>query len=52
LVLLLDQDTRVELDMVRTLSAIHASFPDREHLAVLGSNFSDASERTNEAGRP
>ena len=48
-VLLLDQDTRVELDMVRTLSAIHASFPDREHLAVLGSNFSDATERTNEA---
>ena len=48
-VLLLDQDTRVELDMVRTLLAIHASFPDREHLAVLGSNYSDAAERTNHA---
>jgi rhamnosyltransferase len=48
-VLLLDQDTRVELDMVRTLLAIHASFPDRERLAVLGSNFSDATERTTDA---
>ena len=48
-VLLLDQDTCVELDMVRTLLTIHASFPDRERLAVLGSNFSDATERTNDA---
>src|SRR5258707_7821555 len=48
-VLLLDQDTRVEPDMVSTLMAIHASFPDRERLAVLGSNFSDATERTTDA---
>ena len=48
-VLLLDQDTRVELDMVRTLLAIHDSFPDRERLAVLGSNFSDATERRTDA---
>jgi rhamnosyltransferase len=48
-VLLLDQDTRVELDMVGTLLAIHASFPDRERLAVLGSNFSDATERPTDA---
>ena len=47
-VLLLDQDTRVELDMVRTLLAIHASFPDRERLAVLGSNYSDATARTSD----
>src|SRR5258708_730538 len=48
-VLLLDQDTRVEPDMVSTLMAIHASFPDRERLAVLGSNFSDVTERTTDA---
>ena len=48
-VLLLDQDTRVELDMVTTLLAIYASFPGRERLAVLGSNFSDATDRTHDA---
>ncbi len=48
-VLLLDQDTRVEPDMVRTLLAIHASFPDRERLAVLGSNFDDATGRATDA---
>src|SRR6267154_6654289 len=48
-VLLLDQDTRVEPDMVRTLLAIHAPFPDRERLAVLGSNFDDATGRATDA---
>jgi rhamnosyltransferase len=37
--LLLDQDSRVESDMVKTLSAVHESFPDKEHLAIIGSGF-------------
>ena len=41
-VLLLDQDSRVNRDMVHRLSAIAASFPDRERLAVVGANFRDA----------
>jgi len=48
-VLLLDQDTRAEPDMVRTLLAIHASSPDRKRVAVLGSNFHDATGRTADA---
>ncbi len=38
-VLLLDQDTRVDPDMVRTLLAVHAAFPGRDRLAVLGSGY-------------
>lgn len=45
-VLLLDQDTRVERDMVRTLLGIQASFADRERLAVVGSNYCDVTKRT------
>jgi rhamnosyltransferase len=40
-VLLLDQDSRVESDMVATLLAIQAAFPDRERLAVIGSGYHD-----------
>jgi rhamnosyltransferase len=42
LALLLDQDTCVDADMVQTLLAIHAAFPERDRLAVVGSNFRDA----------
>lgn len=38
-VLLLDQDTRVDPDMVQTLLAVHAAFPDRDRLAVIGSGY-------------
>jgi rhamnosyltransferase len=43
-VLLLDQDSLVDPHMLHTLSAIVASFPDRERLAVVGSNFRDSNE--------
>jgi rhamnosyltransferase len=45
-VLLLDQDSRVDRDMVRTLLDIQASYPDRERLAVVGSNYFDVTKRT------
>jgi rhamnosyltransferase len=38
-VLLLDQDSCVAADMVETLLAAQASFPDNERLAVIGSGF-------------
>jgi rhamnosyltransferase len=44
-VLLLDQDSRVDHDMVRTLWDIQASIPDRERLAVVGSNYSGITSR-------
>jgi rhamnosyltransferase len=44
-VLLLDQDSRVDRDMVRTLWDIQVSIPDRERLAVVGSNYSDITSR-------
>jgi rhamnosyltransferase len=44
-VLLLDQDSRVDRDMVRTLVDIQASIPDRGRLAVVGSNYSDITLR-------
>jgi rhamnosyltransferase len=37
--LLLDQDSRVEADMVATLCAVHEDFRDRGQLAIIGSNF-------------
>ena len=40
-VLLIDQDSHVDSDMVNTLFAIHGSFPERESLAIIGSNFRD-----------
>ena len=39
--LLLDQDSCVDDDMVQTLFAVHASFSDRDRLAVVGSGFRD-----------
>jgi rhamnosyltransferase len=37
--LLLDQDSRVESDLVTTLIAVYQAFPDKEHLAIIGSGF-------------
>jgi len=37
--LLLDQDSRIDEDMVPTLLAAYAAFPDRERLAIIGSGF-------------
>jgi rhamnosyltransferase len=37
--LLLDQDSRVDGDMVQKLLTVYASFPDQDHLAVIGSGF-------------
>jgi rhamnosyltransferase len=45
-VLLLDQDSRVDPDMVRALLSIQMAFPDRERLAVVGSNYCDVTKRT------
>src|SRR6202034_196918 len=42
LALLLDQDTCAEADMVETLLGIYMSFPRRDRLAVIGSNYQDA----------
>jgi rhamnosyltransferase len=39
--LLLDQDSVPDDDMVLTLLAVHAAFPDRDRLAVVGSGFRD-----------
>ena len=39
--LLLDQDSRVDADMVQSLLAVYAAFPDQDHLAVIGSGFRD-----------
>ncbi|MGC1386820.1 MAG: glycosyltransferase family 2 protein [Steroidobacteraceae bacterium] len=39
--LLLDQDSLVDDGMVRELLAVYASFPDKDHLAVIGSGFRD-----------
>jgi len=38
-VLLLDQDSWIDDDMVQTLIGVHAAFPDRDKLAVIGSGF-------------
>jgi rhamnosyltransferase len=37
--LLLDQDSCIDDDMVRTLTAVQAAFPDQGRLAVVGSGF-------------
>jgi rhamnosyltransferase len=50
-VLLLDQDSLVESDMVETLCAVRESFPDRKHLAIVGSNFWEKHRRTPKANR-
>jgi rhamnosyltransferase len=51
-VLLLDQDSRVDRDMVYRLSGIRAAFPDPARLAVVGSNYGDIGKRTSDAGSP
>jgi rhamnosyltransferase len=40
-VLLLDQDTVVTDDIVETLSAVYEEFPEKEKLALIGSNHRD-----------
>jgi len=44
--LLLDQDSRVDADMVQSLLAVYAAFPDQDHLAVIGSGFRDPDGET------
>jgi rhamnosyltransferase len=39
--LLLDQDSGIDDDMVQTLFSVHAAFPDRDRLAVVGAGFRD-----------
>src|SRR5258707_8225261 len=39
--LLLDQDSNIDDDMVQTLLSVHAAFPDRDRLAVIGAGFRD-----------
>jgi rhamnosyltransferase len=48
-VLLLDQDSCVDDDMVQDLFAIHAAFPDKDQLAVIGSGFRDVYKGSREA---
>ena len=43
--LLLDQDSVVDDDMVQTLLKVHAAFPDRDRLAVVGSGFRDVNSK-------
>ncbi len=40
-VLLLDQDTSADEDMVQRLIGVYAAFPDKNRLAVIGSGFRD-----------
>ena len=47
-VLLLDQDSCIDDDMVQTLIEVQAAFPDRDRLAVIGSGFRDADEAPRE----
>ncbi len=50
-VLLLDQDSRVESDMVKTLSAVYLAFSDKEHLAIIGSGFRERHRRSPKAAK-
>ncbi|HWX79005.1 MAG TPA: glycosyltransferase family 2 protein [Steroidobacteraceae bacterium] len=43
--LLLDQDSVPDDDMVQTLLAVHADFPDKDRLAVVGSGFRDVDSK-------
>jgi rhamnosyltransferase len=47
-VLLLDQDSCIDDDMVQTLISVQAAFPDQDRLAVIGSGFRDADEAPRE----
>ena len=48
-VLLLDQDSSVDDDMVQALIAVQAAFPDGDRMAVLGSGFRDVNKESREA---
>src|ERR1700736_3858322 len=48
-VLLLDQDSSVEEDMVQELIAVQAAFPNGNRLAVLGSSFRDVNKGSRDA---
>jgi rhamnosyltransferase len=41
-VLLLDQDCWIDDDMVQTLIATHAAYPDRDRLGVIGSGYRES----------
>ncbi len=45
-VLTLDQDSVVMPDIVETLSKVYEEFPQKEKLAVIGSNYVDNATRT------
>ncbi len=47
-VLLLDQDSYIDDDMVQTLFAVRAAFPDRDRLAVVGAGFRDINKVSQE----
>jgi rhamnosyltransferase len=47
--LLFDQDTVIDDGMVQTLLAVHAAFPQREQLAVVGSGFIDVNAGAQES---
>jgi rhamnosyltransferase len=51
-VLLLDQDSCVAKDMVETLLAAQAAFPDKGRLAVIGSGFSEVKPSPNIGSSP
>jgi rhamnosyltransferase len=46
--LLLDQDSWIDDDMVRTLIAVGAAYPDRDRLGVIGSRFREFNRPLNE----
>lgn len=46
--LLLDQDTEVDTDMVDRLLGTHATFPQPDQVALVGSRFRDTKGRSNE----
>jgi len=48
-VLLLDQDSCIDDDMVHTLIAVQAAFPERDRLAVIGSGFRATDETTGQS---
>jgi rhamnosyltransferase len=48
-VLLLDQDSCIDDDMVHTLIAVQAAFPERDRLAVIGSGFRATDEATGQS---
>ncbi|HEY2145547.1 MAG TPA: glycosyltransferase family 2 protein [Steroidobacteraceae bacterium] len=51
-VVLLDQDSRVERDMIAVFLAIYADFPERDRLAVIGSGYMDRPSRLPAAQAP